>query len=102
MALLSEFNKTWNESFMNYATEIGKVYKEHPENIINCLGFKSVLDCLNETYQVLVKEKEIDPIERLPSDKKNELWLKAKKIGTGKVQCISICKAIYLLDKITE
>jgi hypothetical protein len=99
---MESVKKWWSESFMSYAAQIGSNYQKNPQEVISSLKYKSVLDCLNETYQVLVRENCLFPIERLDQKKKNELWLKAKEIGKRKDQCILISRVLYLLESITE
>jgi hypothetical protein len=98
---MSDFVKTWNESFINYAVEIAKIYKNNPDKILSCLGFDSVVGSLNETYQSLVKSKELQPIESLDLKTKNELWSKAKEYSDKKEKCVMICRVIYLLNQLT-
>lgn len=93
---------TWNDSFINYAVDIARIYKTHPEQIITCLRFDSVAGSLNETYQVLVREKEIKPIEDLPETEKRSLWNQAKNHSDKKEKCILISKCIHLLNQLTK
>jgi 3'-phosphoadenosine 5'-phosphosulfate (PAPS) 3'-phosphatase len=99
---MNEFEKTWIDSFKNYAVDIALIYKNHPVQILNCLGFKSVVGCLNETYMALVRTKELKPIEMLDIQTKNELWKKSKEYSTNKSQCELICRSIYLLNELTK
>jgi len=98
----NDFKKTWNEGFMNYAVDMGKVYQANKDGMISCLKFDSVLSALNETYQILTNGGEIPKIEDLPEVKKSELWNRAKLVDQEKKKCILIAKAIHLLEKITE
>jgi hypothetical protein len=98
---MSEFKKTWNESFKNYAIDIAKIYVHQPEHIINCLKFDSVCGSLNETYLALVSEKEIDPLEKLEQAEKLRIWETAKTLSDEKNKCVLISRAIYLLEKLT-
>lgn len=99
---MNEFNKTWLKCFSDYATDIARIYKNNPEKILNCLVFDSVHGSLNETYQALVKEKELVPIESLSMEIKNRLWNKAKNYSDKKEKCIMICRSIYLLNELTK
>lgn len=92
----------WIQSFMDYAEDIARIYRKEPEGILNCLGFGSVHGSLNETYQMLVKEKEIQPIENLPQPEKLQLWDKAKQYSDKKEVCVLICRSIYLLNQLTK
>lgn len=100
--MASEFSQTWDTSFKNYAIGIARIYKNNPQQILNCLGFDSVVGSLNETYQSLVKSKELEPIESLDSKTKNELWNQAKEYSYKKEKCIMICKAVYLLNELVK
>lgn len=99
---MSDFKQTWVSGFKNYAIDIAKLYKNNPENILNCLAFDSVSGSLNETYQALVKEKELVPLESLSVEIKNKLWNQAKKYSGKKEKCIMICRSIYLLNELTK
>lgn len=99
---MNEFEKTWNESFTNYAVDIAKIYKNNPKEILNCMGFDSVVGSLNETYQALVKTKELAPIESIDLETKNRLWNQAKEYSDKKEKCIMICRSIYLLNQLTK
>lgn len=99
---MSEVSEWWNKEFMKYAAMIGSNYQKNPQEVLGSLKYDSVLSCLNESYQVLVRENCLFPIERIDEKKKKELWDKAKEIATGKQRRILVCKAIYLLEKITE
>lgn len=98
---MSDFNQTWIEGFVNYAKDIARIYKNNPEQILNCLGFDSVVGSLNETYQAYVKDGQMRSIENLDLNEKNRLWEQARKYSDSKVKCVMICKAIYLLDVLT-
>jgi hypothetical protein len=100
--MVSDFDKTWIESFKNYAVDIARIYKENPDEILNCLGFDSVLGSLNETYQTLIKHGELVPIERLHITDKMDLWEQSKQYADTKNKCVLICKAIYLLNELTK
>jgi hypothetical protein len=101
--MASDFDKTWIESFKNYAVDIGRIYKNNPGEILNCLKFDSVLGSLNETYQALVKDGDIKPVEGLEVSVKRQLWEQSKQYGEGSdSRCILICKVIYLLNEITQ
>jgi hypothetical protein len=102
MGSASEFRKTWNESFARYAIDISLIYKNNPAEILNCLRFESVNGSLNETYQMLVKEGEIQPIETIEPGEKLKLWDKAKEYSDKKETCVMICKSIYLLNELTK
>jgi hypothetical protein len=95
------FNQTWAESFMNYAVDIAKIYKNNPEQIINCLKFESVHSSLNETYMLLVKQGELKMIEDLEQGEKLDLWNRAKELSHEKNKCIMISRCIYLLEQLT-
>ena len=97
----SEFIKTWNQSFKNYAVDIAKIYMVDPQGILNCLVFDSVCGSLNETYLSLVGEREIEPIENIDLKEKSRIWNKAKQLSTSEKKCILISRSIYLLEKIT-
>lgn len=99
---MESVSKWWNEKFKQYAIMIGGMYLKNPEQILSDLKWGSVIECLNESYQALVKEGELIPIEDLSLEKKQELWERAIKIDTDKKKRILISKAIYLLEKITE
>lgn len=98
---MESISNWWAENFLSYAAQIGTNYMKNPEEVLSSLKYKSVLDCLNESYQVLVKDESIYPIEKLDQREKERLWSKAKTIGTGKDQCVLIAKCIYLLERIT-
>jgi hypothetical protein len=99
---MSEFDKTWNASFKNYAIDIAKIYKNNREEILNCLGFESMVGSLNETYQALVKERELPPIELLETKRKHELWEISKRYSESKKHREMVCRSIYLLDELTK
>ena len=92
----------WIQSFMDYAVDISKLYREHPENILNCLGFVSVHGSLNETYQMLVREKQILPIEEIDEHEKQILWTTSLKYSEKKQVRVLICRSIYLLNELTK
>jgi hypothetical protein len=100
--MASAFKEVWKNGFMNYASDMAKIYVANKEGMISCLKFDSVVNALNETYQLLTKDGEIPRVEDLPQDKKMELWNKAKTVDSDKKKCILISKAIHLLEKITE
>lgn len=90
---------TWNESFMDYAVQIAKIYKNNPEQIICCLKFDSVAGSLNETYKVLTRSSgELVRIEELSKEEKLKLWEQAKQYSDAKEKCIVISRCIHLLN----
>jgi len=93
---------TWSEHFTNYAFMIAGMYLKDKAAVLQDLQWGSVVECLNESYQVMVKDKSMIPIEELPTEKKTEIWDMAKNISTEKRHRILVSKAIYMLDKITE
>lgn len=99
---MDDFKKTWRDSFFRYAATIGGMYLKDKEAVLKDLQWGSVVECLNESYQALVKDNSLPPIESLTPEKKCELWNAAIKIAKDKKHRIMICKAIYLLEKITE
>lgn len=92
----------WEESFVEYAIQISKLYKQNPEETISSLGFLSVAESLNETYQCLVGAGEIKKIEDIEQSGKDRLWSKAIGIVTDKKHRILISRSIYLLEQLTK
>lgn len=99
---MNEFDKTWREGLTDYAIKIAKIYAIHPEQILNVMGFESVVGTLNQTYISLVNNNELPKIESLPVERKIELWEKSKVYSDSKKQCELICRSIYLLDELTK
>lgn len=99
---MNEFTKTWNQSFKNYAIDIARIYKIHPERILNCMGFESVIGSLNETYQCLVKQNELTPIEQIEQSEKVRLWNLSKNYSDKRSHCELICRAVYLLNELIK
>jgi hypothetical protein len=92
----------WNQSFVQYAVQIAGMYKSHPDQILASLAFESVAGSLNETYQCLVKEKELTRMEDLPKEEKLKYWNRAKELSQDENQRVLICRSIYLLEKLTN
>jgi hypothetical protein len=88
----------WSESFLNYAADLVKLYKTHPDDVMKSIGQESVYGSLIITYQHFVNEKEIPALENLADDHKQMLWLKSKEYSDDEKTRICICKALYLLD----
>lgn len=68
---------------LNPFLELGEKYVDHylagklsEETIAK---FQSIRECLFECYLILIKQKEIVPIEAKPGDEKQELWNECKK-----------------------
>lgn len=99
---MSDFKQTWIESFNKLAIELAGKYKEDPEPVLSCMKLRSQRDCLLETYNNLVGQKEITRLEDLSPAEKQKYWLMSKKYSDEQFQRILICKAIYLLDLLTE
>jgi hypothetical protein len=99
---MNEFEKTWDESFKNYAKDIAKIYKKHPEQITCCMGFDSVVGCLNETYQSFVKQGELTPIEEIEASEKLRLWELSKQYSDNRAHRELICRSLYLLNELTK
>jgi hypothetical protein len=93
---------TFNEGMLDYAVKIGTIFKNNPEEVTCCLGFKSVVESLNESYQILVRKKEITPIEALPKEEKARLWNIAKGYEVSEEHRINICRSVYVLEEITK
>lgn len=92
----------WNQSFVQYAIQIAKLYKNNPKQILESLGFDSVVGSLNETYLSLVKEKGLAKMEDLPADIKTKYWNQSKEYSDDQQKRVLICRSIYLLEKLTE
>lgn len=92
----------WEEGCLNYAIEIGKKYKADRQRILDCLNCDSVINFLNESYTILTGSKELDPIENLSQEEKLRLWDIALTYEGNKKKRILICRAVYLLNRITE
>jgi hypothetical protein len=92
----------WNQSFLDYAEQIGRQYKVNPEKTLKEICFDSVLGCLLETYQCFVRQNEMLKLEDLAPDHKEALWIKSKQYSDDKEKRIMICKVIYLLDLLTK
>lgn len=99
---MSDFKKTWKEGFVKYAIDLAVIYRDYPEQIMCCMSGQSVVGSLNETYQLLVKENELLPIEKLEESMKLELWNKSKQYAADKKHCEMICRSIYLLNELTK
>lgn len=81
---------------------MARIYKAAPQDFMKSLAFGSILGCLNETYMALVKEKELDPIEALPAERKAELWNRSAKIAEKRSERILVSRSIYLLEVLAE
>jgi len=76
--------------------EIASLYRENKPLIRDMIArFDSPVSVLEEIYRILVKEKEIDPIENLPEVKKRELWNEAV---VNQKRRLSVVKALYVLE----
>lgn len=93
---------SWNETFINHAVDIARIYKEYPEKIMICMGFNSMVECLNECYTLLVRTKELEPIEKLEPKEKTKYWETSAKYAEVREHRIKISRSIYLLDKLTK
>lgn len=102
MDKLFDVHKWWHEKFLEYAATIARLYKNDKEKVTNDLRFDSVLACLNESYQALIKDGSLPTLESLTLEKKTEIWDRAIKVAKDKKRRILISRAIYLLEKITE
>lgn len=99
---MDDYRKSWINGFNELAIQLAQKYKDNPEEFLLSIGCKSILDCLLETYNNLVKENEISKLEDLAEDHKLALWDKSKQVSDEKTKRIMICKAIYLLDVLTQ
>lgn len=99
---MSDFKESFNQGLEDLAIKIAMRYRQDPERELRCLGFKSILDPLIETYNRLVKEGQIKKLEDLDEDYKRVLWIKSKQGSDEHFKRIVICRAIYLLDVLTK
>lgn len=99
---MNEFQKTWEESFSRYAIDIAKIYANNPDEILNCLGFESMVGSLNQVYQMLVKKGELVPIEKIDQKTKFELWERSKQYSESRKHREMVCRSIHLLNELTK
>lgn len=92
----------WNDSFMGHAVDVAKIYQLYPEKILICMRFESLVNCLNESYLILVKKKELEPIENISKDEKIRYWNISVEYSQDRKHRERVCRSIYLLDKLTK
>jgi hypothetical protein len=102
MGIHSEIREFWVDRMLNHALLQAQTYKRDPEHTIGCLKFMSLTATLYEAYRILIENKDIKPIEQLPEAEKRKLYELSKPLTKSVKQRKLICKAIYLLDKISE
>lgn len=72
-------------------------YREQKELVIEMLKkFDSPITILESVYQRLVADKEIEPIESLPEETKDELWKEAHRFKP-KHKRLGYARAKYLM-----
>lgn len=84
------------------AKKQAELFNENNITYIDCLvrsnGLKSIW---LGAYADLINLKEIEPIDKLPSDEKKILWETATEFSKGllsKENNIELCKALYTLE----
>lgn len=90
----------FNNPYSDGLAELVNYYKGLPdvENFI--LTMQSIRSVVEAFYQVLVKKKEMEPIESLEEKEKLRIWKMTE--GLEKGERIKASKAIYLMRKILE
>lgn len=85
----------------NLSTTYAAQYQENPEKFIRVIAKTGVpVKIMNEVYRILVKEKQIIPIEDLPKEEKILIIKQAEEAGTVKEKLVSVCKVIHLFKQI--
>lgn len=76
--------------------EIASLYRGDKELVKSMLlKFDSPITILSEIYQILIREKEIEPIETLPEVEKEKIKSLARQRKTKRLQ---FCQAYYVLN----
>lgn len=99
---MSDFKETWIEGFYRLAVDLARKYTQDPESVLSSIGFRSVNECLMETYNNLVGKNEIPKLEDLSEEHKKALWEQSKRYAKERFKRIVICKCLYLLDVLTK
>lgn len=90
--------KVFHDTYKDGLAELVVYYAGLEDIKGKILKFGSVRMIISGFYEVLVKAKEIDPIESLEKAEKERIWKETK----GTRDRIDASRAIYLMEKIGE
>lgn len=94
--------KSWPEIMDTLGYNMREVFRNDNMSFMNCLGMNtSVTAVMNSCYKCLIRAKKIPPIEELPLEEKQRLFLIIKDFapeGSSKEYYISCCSALHALE----
>jgi hypothetical protein len=90
---------TFEASMKKLFEDIARIYIGDPDQVLSCLSTESVTGCINECYQIYVREKELIPLDELEESEKRRLWDESIKYCCTKKGRVMVARSIYLLEK---
>lgn len=94
--------KSLNSTFIEMGRKQAELFHQNNQVYIDCLvKFDSPRHIMLLAYSVLVGSGKLVPVESLPLEDKNQLWILTKEFAAGrmeKTKSLELAKALYTLE----